>query len=192
MSCLNAVYNDASSDTWQQSETTELRFDDQACSTSPSTYSLPPAAVPGSRSWAAKLLKCPCCNWHYKYRETLEIHMREKHSAGVDDDLTVVLDGGQDQELGGPAATAAAAARCPYCMGGAGPHPRLARGETYPCGYKPYRCDVCHYSTTTKGNLSIHMQSDRHVNNLQVSQLHQVLPHFTRFKCYSIASVCRL
>jgi len=95
--------------------------------------------------------------------------MREKHSATVDEDSLAV--DGSETELGGPAATAAAAARCPYCTGGAGPHPRLARGETYPCGYKPYRCDVCHYSTTTKGNLSIHMQSDRHVNNVQVSQL---------------------
>uniref|UniRef100_A0A0N5ASP4 C2H2-type domain-containing protein n=1 Tax=Syphacia muris TaxID=451379 RepID=A0A0N5ASP4_9BILA len=27
-----------------------------------------------------KTLKCPKCNWHYKYQETLEIHMKEKHS----------------------------------------------------------------------------------------------------------------
>lgn len=46
-------------------------------------------------------------------------------------------------------------------------HPRLARGESYTCGYKPYRCDICNYSTTTKGNLSIHMQSDKHLNNMQ-------------------------
>ena len=52
------------------------------------------------------------------------------------------------------------------------PHPRLARGEAYTCGYKPYRCDVCNYSTTTKGNLSIHMQSDRHMNNIQ--ELHSL------------------
>ena len=49
-------------------------------------------------------------------------------------------------------------------------HPRLARGETYTCGYKPYRCEVCNYSTTTKGNLSIHMQSDKHINNMQELQ----------------------
>jgi C2H2-type zinc-finger domain len=47
------------------------------------------------------------------------------------------------------------------------PHPRLARGESYTCGYKPYRCEICNYSTTTKGNLSIHMQSDKHLNNVQ-------------------------
>lgn len=46
-------------------------------------------------------------------------------------------------------------------------HPRLARGESYTCGYKPYRCEICNYSTTTKGNLSIHMQSDKHLNNVQ-------------------------
>ena len=29
---------------------------------------------------------------------------------------------------------------------------------------------VCNYSTTTKGNLSIHMQSDKHINNMQELQ----------------------
>ena len=33
-----------------------------------------------------------------------------------------------------------------------------------------FRCDVCNYSTTTKGNLSIHMQSDKHINNIQELQ----------------------
>jgi len=92
---------------------------------------------------SCKTLKCPKCNWHYKYQETLEIHMREKHPDGD--------------------------ATCIYCAGG-GPHPRLARGESYTCGYKPYRCDVCNYSTTTKGNLSIHLQSDKHTNNVQELQ----------------------
>ena len=92
---------------------------------------------------SCKTLKCPKCNWHYKYQETLEIHMKEKHP---DND-----------------------AQCLYCMAGQ-PHPRLARGEVYTCGYKPYRCDVCNYSTTTKGNLSIHMQSDKHINNMQELQ----------------------
>jgi len=96
---------------------------------------------------SGKMLKCPRCNWHYKYQETLEIHMREKHAE-------------ED-------------AQCSYCLGGEA-HPRLSRGEAYNCGYKPYRCDVCSYSTTTKGNLSIHMQSDRHVNNIQ--ELHGMGP----------------
>ena len=56
---------------------------------------------------------------------------------------------------------------CRFCRESR-PHPRLARGETYPCGYKPYRCEVCGYSTTTKGNLTIHLQSDKHQNNLRV------------------------
>ena len=99
----------------------------------------------GSVGWnasnnACKTLKCPKCNWHYKYQETLEIHMKEKHP---DSETT-----------------------CIYCITGQ-QHPRLARGETYTCGYKPYRCEVCNYSTTTKGNLSIHMQSDKHINNMQ-------------------------
>ncbi|XP_074645997.1 zinc finger homeobox protein 3-like [Tubulanus polymorphus] len=92
---------------------------------------------------SCKTLKCPKCNWHYKYQETLEIHMKEKHPEND--------------------------AQCMYCITNQ-PHPRLARGETYTCGYKPYRCDVCNYSTTTKGNLSIHMQSDKHINNMQELQ----------------------
>ncbi|XP_066251479.1 zinc finger homeobox protein 3 isoform X2 [Euwallacea similis] len=92
---------------------------------------------------SCKTLKCPKCNWHYKYQETLEIHMKEKHPE--------------------------AETSCIYCIAGQ-PHPRLARGETYTCGYKPYRCEVCNYSTTTKGNLSIHMQSDKHLNNMQEIQ----------------------
>ncbi|CAN2389434.1 regulation of locomotor rhythm [Pristimantis euphronides] len=89
---------------------------------------------------SCKTLKCPQCNWHYKYQQTLEAHMKEKHP-----------------EPGGS---------CGYCKSGQ-PHPRLARGESYNCGYKPFRCEVCNYSTTTKGNLSIHMQSDKHLNNMQ-------------------------
>ncbi|ELK27508.1 Zinc finger homeobox protein 4 [Myotis davidii] len=89
---------------------------------------------------SCKTLKCPKCNWHYKYQQTLEAHMKEKHP-----------------EPGGS---------CVYCKTGQ-PHPRLARGESYTCGYKPFRCEVCNYSTTTKGNLSIHMQSDKHLNNVQ-------------------------
>ena len=92
---------------------------------------------------SCKTLKCPKCNWHYKYQETLEIHMKEKHPENE--------------------------SQCIYCITNQ-PHPRLARGEIYTCGYKPYRCDVCNYSTTTKGNLSIHMQSDKHINNMQELQ----------------------
>ena len=92
---------------------------------------------------SCKTLKCPKCNWHYKYQETLEIHMKEKHPEND--------------------------AQCVYCITNQA-HPRLARGEVYTCGYKPYRCEVCNYSTTTKGNLSIHMQSDKHINNMQEMQ----------------------
>ncbi|KAJ8279704.1 hypothetical protein COCON_G00067700 [Conger conger] len=92
---------------------------------------------------SCKTLKCPKCNWHYKYQQTLDAHMKEKHP-----------------ESGGS---------CAYCRTGQ-PHPRLARGESYTCGYKPFRCEVCNYSTTTKGNLSIHMQSDKHLNNVQTLQ----------------------
>ncbi len=101
---------------------------------------------------SCKTLKCPKCNWHYKYQETLEIHMKEKHP---ENETT-----------------------CIYCITGQ-QHPRLARGETYTCGYKPYRCEVCNYSTTTKGNLSIHMQSDKHLNNMQDLQNGGLLPPST-------------
>lgn len=57
---------------------------------------------------------------------------------------------------------------CVYCLTSQ-QHPRLARGETYTCGYKPYRCELCNYSTTTKGNLSIHMTSDKHMTNVQMT-----------------------
>lgn len=65
---------------------------------------------------SCKTLKCPKCNWHYKYQQTLEAHMKEKHP-----------------ESGGS---------CMYCSSGQS-HPRLARGESYTCGYKPFRCEVC-------------------------------------------------
>ncbi|OUC40566.1 zinc finger, C2H2 type [Trichinella nativa] len=75
--------------------------------------------TPQSRN-SSKTLKCPKCNWHYKYQETLEIHMKEKHAQG---DVS-----------------------CVYCLSNH-PHPRLARG-----------------------NLAIHMQSDKHLNNMQELQ----------------------
>ncbi|XP_069881603.1 zinc finger homeobox protein 2 isoform X2 [Dipodomys merriami] len=120
----------------------------------PDDYTPAPAAFQGlslsshmsllhSRN-SCKTLKCPKCNWHYKYQQTLDVHMREKHPESN--------------------------SHCSYCSAG-GAHPRLARGESYNCGYKPYRCDVCNYSTTTKGNLSIHMQSDKHLANLQGFQV---------------------
>ncbi|TRY99226.1 hypothetical protein DNTS_031403 [Danionella cerebrum] len=98
---------------------------------------------------SCKTLKCPKCNWHYKYQQTLEAHMKEKHP-----------------DSGGS---------CVYCSSGQS-HPRLARGESYTCGYKPFRCEVCNYSTTTKGNLSIHMQSDKHLNNMQTLQNGGTIP----------------
>ena len=89
---------------------------------------------------SSKTLKCPKCNWHYKYQQTLEAHMKEKHSDSTNN--------------------------CEFCANNE-PHPKLSRGESYSCGYKPFKCEVCNYSTTTKGNLSIHMQSDKHLNNVQ-------------------------
>ncbi|KAF7262462.1 hypothetical protein EG68_00245 [Paragonimus skrjabini miyazakii] len=68
--------------------------------------------------------------------------------------------------VGRELAPASPAKLCSYCLTKTS-HPRLGRGETYVCGYKPYRCEVCNYSTTTKGNLAIHQQSDKHLNNMQ-------------------------
>ncbi|CAI2308764.1 unnamed protein product [Caenorhabditis sp. 36 PRJEB53466] len=121
-------------------------FDDQSMANGggfafdPSTFGLADLSSFASLRNSSKTLKCPKCNWHYKYQETLEIHMKEKHN-----DVDV---------------------KCIYCVENR-PHPKLARGETYSCGYKPYRCDLCRYSTTTKGNLSIHMQSDKHLHAVQ-------------------------
>ena len=92
---------------------------------------------------SCKTLKCPHCNWRYKNQQTLDLHVKEKHEDGADE-----------------------APRCHYCVERQ-PHPRLARGENYSCGYRPYQCTVCDYSTCSKGNLSIHMQSDKHLSNVQ-------------------------
>ncbi|KAF7224562.1 zinc finger homeobox protein 3 [Nothobranchius furzeri] len=115
-------------------------------------------AIMHSRN-SCKTLKCPKCNWHYKSQHTLQVHMKEKHPetggqcvCGVSAGKCVC--GGATRDV------------CAYCSSGK-PHPRLARGETYACGYKPYRCKVCDYATSSKGNLSIHMQSDKHLNNVQ-------------------------
>ncbi|XP_071356616.1 zinc finger homeobox protein 3-like isoform X2 [Trachinotus anak] len=108
---------------------------------------------------SCKTLKCPKCNWHYKSQHTLQVHMKEKHPETGGQ--CVCGSSGGKCVCGG-----AARGVCGYCSSGK-PHPRLARGETYACGYKPYRCEVCDYATSSKGNLSIHMQSDKHLNNVQ-------------------------
>ncbi|KAG5841788.1 hypothetical protein ANANG_G00170650 [Anguilla anguilla] len=108
-----------------------------------SSHSLSDHTVTFQSGIPCKALKCPMCNWHYKYQQSLDAHVKEKHP-----------------EMG---------SSCPYCGTGQ-PHPRLSRGESHTCGYKPFHCEVCNYSTTTKGNLTIHMQSDRHLTNVQVLQ----------------------
>ncbi|XP_056137127.1 zinc finger homeobox protein 3-like [Lampris incognitus] len=108
---------------------------------------------------SCKTLKCPKCNWHYKSQHTLQVHMREKHP---ETGGQCVCGGSGGKCVCGGATRGV----CRYCSSGK-PHPRLARGETYACGYKPYRCEVCDYATSSKGNLSIHMQSDKHLNNVQ-------------------------
>ncbi|KAL3998082.1 C2H2-type zinc-finger domain family protein [Acanthocheilonema viteae] len=118
------------------SQSTSTMDDIPGSSSSASVFSPPTLTARNS----SKTLKCPKCNWHYKYQETLEIHMKEKHAG---------------HEV-----------KCIFCLHNR-PHPRLARGESYSCGYKPYRCEICKYSTTTKGNLSIHMQSDKHLHAVQ-------------------------
>ncbi|GCC45631.1 hypothetical protein chiPu_0029627, partial [Chiloscyllium punctatum] len=99
-----------------------------------------PLTLPAPSPNGGKTLKCPQCNWHYKYPRTLDAHVREKHPG-----------------VGGAA--------CAHCREGR-PHPRLARGQNYTCGYRPFSCRVCDYATTTKGNLGIHMRSDKHLANV--------------------------
>ncbi|KAK5606604.1 hypothetical protein CRENBAI_018143 [Crenichthys baileyi] len=108
---------------------------------------------------SCKTLKCPKCNWHYKSQHTLQVHMKEKHPE-TGGQCVCGTSGGKCVCGGGTRGL------CGYCTSGK-PHPRLSRGETYACGYKPYRCEVCDYATSSKGNLSIHMQSDKHLNNVQ-------------------------
>ncbi|MEQ2197249.1 hypothetical protein XENOCAPTIV_026306 [Xenoophorus captivus] len=108
---------------------------------------------------SCKTLKCPKCNWHYKSQHTLQVHMKEKHPE-TGGQCVCGTSGGKCVCGGGTQGL------CGYCTSGK-PHPRLSRGETYACGYKPYRCEVCDYATSSKGNLSIHMQSDKHLNNVQ-------------------------
>lgn len=81
---------------------------------------------------SCKTLKCPKCNWHYKYQQTLEAHMKEKHP-----------------DSGGS---------CVYCSSGQS-HPRLARGESYTCGYKPFRCEVCSKKLPSLFNLRFTVNS---------------------------------
>lgn len=87
-----------------------------------------------------KILKCLKCNWYYKYQEILEIYMKEKY---FDNDQ-----------------------QCVYCILSQF-YLRFVRGESYFCGYKSYRCEVCNYFIIIKGNLSIYMQFDKYLNNVQ-------------------------
>ncbi|KAM9502748.1 zinc finger homeobox protein 3-like isoform 1-T1 [Salvelinus alpinus] len=134
-----------------------------------SKYLHPSPSSPGSlnshmalmHSWnSCKMLKCPKCNWHYKSQQTLHAHLREKHPASGG--LCVCGGSGEKCVCG------VSRGVCVYCSTGKA-HPRLSRGESYVCEYKPYRCGVCDYTTSSKGNLSIHMQSDKHLSNVQVA-----------------------
>lgn len=87
-----------------------------------------------------KILKCSKCNWYYKYQEILEIYMKEKY---FDNDQ-----------------------QCVYCILSQF-YLRFVRGESYFCGYESYRCEVCNYFIIIKGNLSIYMQFDKYLNNVQ-------------------------
>ncbi|CAB1323137.1 unnamed protein product [Coregonus sp. 'balchen'] len=109
---------------------------------------------------SCKTLKCPKCNWHYKSQQTLQVHLREKHPESGGSCVCGGL--GENCVCGGSRGV------CLYCSTGKA-HPRLSRGESYVCGYKPYRCGVCDYATSSKGNLSIHMQSDKHLSNVQAA-----------------------
>ena len=91
-----------------------------------------------------KALKCPKCNWRFGHPKTLANHMIEKHKEN-------------DEET--------ATATCVYCATG-GSHPKL---YTYRCEFKPYKCEICDYTTGAMGNLTIHMRSAMHLKNVQRS-----------------------
>ena len=83
-------------------------------------------------------VKCAKCNLLYMNWETLAVHVREVHEESEE-------------------------ARCVCCTTGE-QHPIL---YTYTCEFKPYKCQICRYSTGSKGNLKIHMKSDKHLNNIK-------------------------
>lgn len=91
-----------------------------------------------------------------RHSDRSEIHLKEKHSNEIDFE--------EKSSSNNCETTNSIDLTCSFCLS-SNDHPRLSRGEHYPCGFKPYRCHPCLYSTTTKGNLAIHMQSDKHLNN---------------------------
>ena len=76
------------------------------------------------------------------FRQTLEAHMKEKHSDEMND--------------------------CIYCSAGQ-PHPRLSRGESYSCGYKVtchilFRKHSVYYSTMNIGKY-VHQSWNKEINS---------------------------
>jgi AT-binding transcription factor 1 len=119
---------------------------------------------------STKTLKCPKCNWHYKYQETLEIHMKEKHAdaevfMSYFPSLIYTIFKGGVCLLRRRATTSEVGTWRDLFLW-------IQTLQVFLSGLLEYnlyfeRCDLCKYSTTTKGNLSIHMQSDKHLHALQ-------------------------
>ncbi|CDQ78674.1 unnamed protein product [Oncorhynchus mykiss] len=111
-------------------------------------------------SWnSCKILKCPKCNWHYKSQQTLHAHLREKHPASGG--LCVCVGG-----LGGEVCVWRSRVCVCVCTVARGRPTLVCPGERV---MSPYLCGVWDYTTSSKGNLSIHMQSDKHLSNVQVA-----------------------
>lgn len=102
-----------------------------------------------------KALRCPHCNWSYKYPQTLELHVREKHGEQLPTSTYA-----PPPPL--PPASAAFAKRerdaeFGSCAAATGVAPHQTTG---------FWCEVCAYWTPSKGNMGIHLQSDKHLHNV--------------------------
>ncbi|KAL3307728.1 hypothetical protein Ciccas_013753 [Cichlidogyrus casuarinus] len=133
--------------------------------------------MPQATSLTQQLFACTICRAQFEDQSALTKHATMRHSQLVCNLPTKaainLLIYGPDRSLQWLRYDQNAANMttfCLYCLTHS-PHPRLGRGESYSCGYKPYRCEICNYSTTAKGNLAIHEQSDKHINNMHVSFL---------------------
>ena len=136
-------------------------------------------------------LRCVLCKYTATSKGNLGIHMKsDKHIRNVQKpenrEMVTAQAQAQAQAITQQlAAQLAERINCIYCITNQ-EHPRLAQGKSYTCGYKPFGCEVCDYGTVKFSNLSIHMQSDKHINNVQELQNGGVVTVFDGTKIYKL------
>ena len=95
---------------------------------------IPVARTTNNEKTGYKFVHCAKCSWHFKFMENsseqdsrnriaLDSHMMEAH-----------------YEQPG---------NCTFCLSKDGIHPN---SNTYKCGYKPFKCEICNFCTNSKGN----------------------------------------